>query len=98
MSTNETGQILQATCAAGVIHVDDSVRFKLPTGALKLMKVEGFGRQKSTGKAVFFGHPHPTGGTPWGYLEDIVRVIPRSKDNEADWGDAINNPIPDVRW
>lgn len=98
MSTKETGPILEATCAAGTIRIDDSVRFKLQTGALKLMKVAAFGRQKSTGKAVFFGESQPTGNVPWGYLEDVVRIIPRSKDNEADWGDAINNAIPSVRW
>ena len=98
MSAETNAPIQQATCAAGTINIDDSVRFKLPNGSLKLMRVAGFGIQKSTQKAVFFGQKQPAGNIPSGYLEDVVRVIPRSKDSEADWGDAINNPIPVVKW
>lgn len=98
MSTETKAPIQEVTCKAGTIHIDDSVRFKLPNGSLKLMRVARFGKQNSTNKAVFFGHPGPAGNIPWGYIDDVVRVVPRSKDSEADWGDAINNPIPVVKW
>lgn len=98
MSAETSAPVKEVTCKAGTIHIDDSVRFKLPNGSLKLMRVAGFGKQNSTGKAVFFGYARPAGNVPWGYLDDVVRVVPRSKDSEADWGDAINNPIPVVKW
>lgn len=98
MSAETKAPVQEVTCKAGTIHIDDSVRFKLPNGALKLMRVAGFGKQNSTNKAVFFGQPGAAGNIPWGYIDDVVRVIPRSKDSEADWGDAIHNPIPVVKW
>lgn len=90
--------ITEVKCSVGTIRLDDSVNYKLPTGGTKLMRVTGFGKQRSTGKQVFFGKQTSNGGRPWGYIDDVIRVIPRSKDSEEDWGDAINNPVPKVSW
>ena len=97
-ATAPAAPLREVTCKAGTIRIDDSVKFKLPTGAMKLMRVAAFGRQRSTGKDVFFGYKQPGGNIPWGYIEDVIRVVPRSQDSEADWGEAIHNPIPKITW